>query len=53
MDCGGTYNFSGFDGSVISFLLGGQTPTGEKKTPSMEDIIKDVFSQETLSLLSL
>lgn len=55
MDCGGTYNFSGFDGSVISFLLGGNTttPTGEKKTPSMEDIIKDVFSQETLSLLSL
>lgn len=55
MDCGGTYNFSGFDGSVISFLLGGEvaTPSGEKKTPSMEDIIKDVFSQETLSLLSL
>ena len=55
MDCGGTYNFSGFDGSVISFLLGGEvtTPTGEKKTPSMEDIIKDVFAQESLSLLSL
>lgn len=55
MDCGGTYNFSGFDGSVISYLLGENTttPTGEKKTPSMEDIIKDVFSQETLSLLSL
>lgn len=55
MDCGGTYNFSGFDGSVISFLLGENTtsPNGDKKTPAMEDIIKDVFAQETLSLLSL
>lgn len=55
MDCGGTYNFSGFDGSVISFLLGKNTtsPNGDKKTPAMEDIIKDVFAQETLSLLSL
>ena len=53
MENGGTYMLSGFDGSIVSFLLGGdvavQTP--DKKMPSMEDIIQAAFNQEVLSLI--
>lgn len=57
MDDAGTYMISGFDGAVISFLLGGEdvavtSEDGEKKMPSMEEIIKAAFEQEALSLLN-
>jgi hypothetical protein len=50
MDCGGTYVFSGFDGSVISFLLGGETAK-EGKTPDMQDVIDTALGQEVLQLI--
>jgi hypothetical protein len=50
MDCGGTYVFSGFDGSVISFLLGGETAK-EGKTPDMQDVIDTALGQEVLQLV--
>jgi len=57
MDCGGTYNISGFDGSIVSFLLGGETvvdpQTGEKRVATMEEIIDKALNQEVLSVLSL
>lgn len=53
LDDGGTYFFSGFDGSVISFLLGGEpVKEGEKpRVPSMEEIIDTALSQEIFSYL--
>lgn len=53
LDDAGTYFFSGFDGSVISFLLGGQpVQEGEKpNVPSMEEIIDTALSQEIFSYL--
>lgn len=55
MDDGGTYMFSGFDGSVISILLGGEEKinpeTGKKEQPSMEDIVYDALNQEVLKLI--
>lgn len=54
MEDGGTYMFSGFDGAVVSFLLGGDTPTsdnGEKRIPSMEEIINTALNQEVLALV--
>lgn len=54
MDCGGTYNFSGFDGAIISHLLGNNGPDGSiSKNPTMEEVIESALGQETLSLLSL
>lgn len=52
MEHGGMYHFSGFDGAVISFLLGGDVnePT-KKEMPTQEEIIQKVFSQATLSLI--
>ena len=54
MENGGTYMLSGFDGSIVSFLLGGNavTPNGSKAMPTMEDIIKAAFEQEVLALIS-
>jgi hypothetical protein len=56
IDDGGCYFFSGFDGSVISLLLGGQSEvvdkeTGEKRKPTMEEIIETTMNQEVLKLL--
>lgn len=56
MDDAGTYMVSGYDGAIISFLLGGDVPvkvdeTGKKVQPSMEDIINAAFSQEALALI--
>lgn len=57
MDDGGTYMFSGFDGSIISLLLGGEgkinPETGEKVKPSMEDIINDALNQEVLKFVQI
>lgn len=54
MEDGGTYMFSGFDGAVVSFLLGGEMAVkadGKKSAPTMEDIINAAFSQEVLALV--
>jgi hypothetical protein len=50
MDCGGTYVFSGFDGSVISFLLGGKVAE-DGKAPDMQDVIDTALGQEVLQLV--
>lgn len=50
----GTYMVSGFDGSVISFILGGETvspETGQKEAPSMEEVVHTALHQEVLELL--
>jgi hypothetical protein len=43
MDCGGAYNISGFDGSVITMLLGGEEKvdpeTGKRVMPTQEELI--------------
>ena len=54
MEHGGTYMMSGFDGSIISFFLGGDmtTQTTNNKIPSMEDIIQAAFNQEIISLIN-
>jgi hypothetical protein len=52
IDDAGTYVFSGFDGSVISLLLGGEPVVVDgvvKKDPSMEDTIKAALNQEILT----
>jgi hypothetical protein len=52
MENGGTYMMSGYDGSIISFLLGGDTPVKTDKTmPSMEDIVNSAMGQEVLALV--
>ena len=56
LDDGGNYFFSGFDGSVITLLLGGDAQvvdqtTGEKRTPTMEELIEIAMNQEVLSLV--
>jgi hypothetical protein len=52
MEDAGTYMFSGFDGAVISFLLGGDAAVKtDKVMPTMEDIIKAAFEQEVLALV--
>jgi hypothetical protein len=55
---GGCYFISGFDGSVISTLLGGESQvidekTGKKRLPSMEELIYIVMNQEVLNLLKI
>lgn len=50
MDCGGTYVFSGFDGSVISYLLGKEVAENGK-TPDMQDVIDTALGQEVLQLV--
>jgi hypothetical protein len=54
MEHGGTYMISGYDGSIVSFLLGGDmaVKTPDKKMPSMEDIVQAAFNQEVLSLIN-
>jgi len=56
MDDARTYVFSGFDGAVVSLLLGGDVKvdpeTGEKVQPSMEDIVLKALSQEVLCLVN-
>jgi hypothetical protein len=49
---GGNYIFSGFDGSILTTLLGGIQKTNKEK-PSMLDIIKDALDQELLQLVKL
>ena len=54
MEDAGTYMISGFDGAVISFLLGGEEikVDGENKAmPSMQDIVNAALGQEVLALI--
>ena len=54
MDCGGTYNFSGFDGSIIKLLLGGDVNENKNtKDVTMQDIINEAFNQEVLQLVQI
>lgn len=57
MEDAGTYMISGYDGAIISFVLGGDMPekvdeNGKKVQPSMEDIINAAFNQEALALIA-
>jgi len=55
MDCPGTYMFSGFDPAIVTLLLGGEEfvdeKTGEKRQPTMEEIVKISLSQEVLQFI--
>lgn len=55
IDHKGTFVISGFDGAIISALLGNAGLTneaGEKEQPSMEDLAKAALSQEVLMLVA-
>jgi hypothetical protein len=56
IDDGGCYFFSGFNGNIISLLLGGKSQvvdevTGEKRTPTMEELISIAMNQEIMKLI--
>jgi hypothetical protein len=56
MEDGGTYMLSGFDGAVVSFILGGDMPVkvdekGNTVQPSMDDIVNAALNQEVLALV--
>ena len=51
-----SYFFSGFDGAVVSFLLGSDaeivdTKTGEKRLPTAEELVEIALSQEVIALV--
>lgn len=51
-----SYFFSGFDGAIVSFLLGGDaeivdTKTGEKRLPTAEELVEIALSQEVIALV--
>jgi hypothetical protein len=56
MDCGGCYNIGGFDGSIISMLLGGEVvtdpETGKRVMPTQEELIDKALHQEVLEMLT-
>lgn len=52
IDEGGTYVFSGWDGAIISLLLGGEEEVdenGEKRQLTLEEMIDKALSQEILT----
>jgi hypothetical protein len=52
---GGCYFFSGFDGSIVTLLLGGELAEFEKKEkrqPTMEEMIGVALGQEILSYVT-
>lgn len=55
MEHGGQYLFSGFDGAVISLLLGGEAKidedTGKAVQPTMEEMVEAALTQEVLLLV--
>lgn len=56
LDDGGCYFFSGFDGSIITLLLGGELAEIEKKEkrqPTMEEMIGAALGQEILSYVTV
>lgn len=55
MDDAGTYVISGYDGAIVSAILGGEEKVDEKGNvvrPTMEEIVSKALSQEVLSLVS-
>ena len=57
MEDAGTYMIGGYDGAIISFILGGDAPvkvdeTGKKVQPTMEDVINAALNQEALALIT-
>jgi hypothetical protein len=56
LDDNGCYFFSGFDGSIVSLLLGGEIAEKEaitKKQPTMEEMINVALGQEILSYITV
>lgn len=56
LDDQGTYMFSGFDGSVITLLLGGDPVVVNgvvKANPSMEEMVQAALNQEVLTYATL
>lgn len=53
MEDPGTYLFSGFDGNIISILLGGQTNKDSGPSISMEEAMNKCLSQEVLTHLKV
>lgn len=52
MDQGGNYMFSGFDGSIVTLLLGGDEQTKPDGTPlTMEEMVNKALSQEIFSFV--
>ena len=56
LDDGGCYFISGFDGSLVTMILGSEAQvvdekTGEKRTPTMEELIEIAMNQEVLQYL--
>ena len=55
MDMGGQYLFSGFDGAIISLLLGCEDKvdpeTGKKVAPTMEEMVIAALSQPVLAFV--
>lgn len=55
MDHGGQYLFSGFDGAIVSLLLGGEAKidekTGKVVQPTMEEMVNIALTQEVLTLV--
>lgn len=56
LDDNGCYFLSGFDGSIVSLLLGGEMAEKEavtKKQPTMEELINAALGQEILSYITV
>jgi hypothetical protein len=56
IDDSGCYFFSGFDGSIVSLLLGGELAEKEavtKKQPTMEEMINVALGQEILAYITV
>ena len=55
LDDKSSYFFSGFDGSIVSFLLGGDgfvdKETGEKRIPTAEEVIDIALNQEVMQMV--
>ena len=56
LDDKASYFFSGFDGAIVSFLLGGDAEivddkTGKKRMPTAEELVQIALSQEVISLV--
>ena len=56
LDNGGCYFLSGFDGSIITMLLGGNSEvidkeTGEKRVTTMEELIEIAMNQEVMKMI--
>lgn len=54
MDMGGQYLVSGFDGAIITTILGGEVvdeKTGEKRQLTMEESVNEALNQEVLQLV--